>query len=139
MIGVKGWYSANWRKPWPILAAGTMALLRKGSRISGTMAIPADWGVLAAMPSATVSQAAAKAVAAMIPIAASQSSGVAGDRKPRAKAMPMMTATAIMVDSIVASTCPVRTAPRETFMTLNRLMMPVVMSVFTDTAVAPRP
>ena len=31
------------------------------------------------------------------------------------------------------------TAPRETFITLNRLMMPFVMSEFTDTAVADSP
>ena len=39
MIGVKGWYCANCLKPCPILAAGTMALLRKGSRMSGTVAM----------------------------------------------------------------------------------------------------
>ncbi len=104
MIGVKGWYSANCLKPCPIFAAGTMALLRKGSRISGTVAMPADSGVFAAIPSATVSQAAAKAVARMMPIAASQSRGVAGDRNPSAKAIPMMTATAIEVLSMVATT-----------------------------------
>ena len=41
--------------------------------------------------------------------------------------------------STLATTWPVSTAPRETSMTLNRLMMPLVMSEFTDVAVAPRP
>ncbi len=91
------------------------------------------------MPSATVSQAAANAAAAMIPIAASQSRMVAGDRNPSAKAIPMMAAMATDVLSMVAATWPVRTAPRETFMTLNRLMMPLVMSEFTDTAVPDSP
>jgi len=86
------------------LSAGTTALLTNGSRSSGTTARPADSGVFAAIPSATVSQAAAKAVAAMIPIAASHSRGVAGDRNPRAKAIPMMTATAIELPSMVATT-----------------------------------
>jgi hypothetical protein len=86
------------------LAAGTIALLRKGSRISGTTVRPADSGVFANIPSATVSQAAAKAAAATMPIAASQSRGVAGDRNPSAKAMPMMTAMATVLPSMVAST-----------------------------------
>ena len=86
-----------------------------------------------------MSQAAAKAVAAMIPIAASHSRGVADDRNPSAKAIPMMTATAIELPSMVAATWPFRTAPRETFITLNRLMIPFVMSEFTDTAVADNP
>ena len=86
------------------MAAGTTALLTKGSRISGTTVRPADSGVFAAIPSATVSQAAAKAAAAMIPIAPSQSRGVAGDRNPSAKAIPMMTAMAIELLSIVATT-----------------------------------
>ena len=51
-----------------------------------------------------MSQAAAKAAAAAIPIAPSQSRGVAGDRNPSAKAMPMMTAMAIELISIVATT-----------------------------------
>ena len=86
------------------MAAGTTALLRKGSRISGTTPRPADSGVFAAIPRATVSQAAAKAVAAMMPIAPSQSRGVAGDRNPSAKAMPMMTAMATELLSMVAAT-----------------------------------
>src|ERR1700749_4636279 len=59
MIGVKGWYSANCLMPWPIFAAGTTALLRNGSKISGTTPRPADSGVFAAIPRATVSQAGA--------------------------------------------------------------------------------
>src|ERR1700743_555697 len=104
MIGVKGWYSANCLMPWPIFAAGTTALLRNGSKISGTVAMPADSGVFAAMPSATVSQAAANAVAAMMPIAASQSPGVAGGESPSANAIAVMTATAIEVPAMVATT-----------------------------------
>ncbi len=101
--------------------------------------MPADSGVFAAIPSATVSQAAAKAAAAAIPIAPSQSSGLAGDRNPSAKAIPMITAMATVLISIVATTWPVRTAPRETFITLNRLMMPFAMSELTDTAVPDNP
>ena len=56
------------------------------------------------MPSATVSQAAAKAAAATIPIAPSQSRRVAGDRNPSAKAIPMTTAMATELLRIVAMT-----------------------------------
>src|SRR3984957_7471759 len=104
MIGVNGWYSANCRTPCPILAAGTTALLTNGSRISGTTVRPADSTVFAAIPSATVSQAAANAAATAIPIGGSQSSGVAGDRNPSAKAIPMMTAMATELISMVATT-----------------------------------
>ena len=65
---------------------------------------PADSGVFAAIPSATVSQAAAKAAAAIIPIAPSQSPAVADDRNPSAKAIPMMTAMATELLSMVAAT-----------------------------------
>lgn len=49
--------------------------------VSGTTPIPADSGVFAAIPSATVSQDAANEVAARMPRAPSQSSPVAGGRK----------------------------------------------------------
>ena len=104
MIGVKGWYSANCLMPCPIFAAGTTALLTNGSRSSGTTVMPADSGVFAAIPSPTVSQAAANAAAAAIPIAPSQSMGLAGDRNPSAKAIPMMTAMAIALVAMVAAT-----------------------------------
>src|ERR1700683_845637 len=54
--------------PCPILSAGTTALLTNGSRSSGTTVMPADSGVFAAIPSPTVSQAAANAAAAAIPV-----------------------------------------------------------------------
>ena len=51
----------------------------------------------------------------------------------------MMAATATELPSTVAATWPFSTALRETFITLNRLMMPFVMSEFTDTAVPANP
>ena len=49
--------------PGPILAAGTIALLKNGSMTTGTVASAADWGVFAASPVAIVSQLVAKQAA----------------------------------------------------------------------------
>ena len=51
----------------------------------------------------------------------------------------MMAAMDIRLRSMVTMTWPVSTAPRETSMTRNRLMIPFVMSSFTSVAVAPSP
>jgi hypothetical protein len=104
MIGVKGWYSANCRTPAPIVSAGTIALLRNGSMISGTVIIPAVSGVLAAKPRATVSQVVAKLTSTMKPIAPSHSTKLASGRNPAANATAMMAAMAIRLRSIVATT-----------------------------------
>jgi hypothetical protein len=139
MIGVKGWYSANCLMPAFIVSAGTNALLRNGSMISGTVARPADSTDLAARPMATVSQAVPKASSSISPTAASQSSRLPCERNPIAKPTPTMAASAIRLRTVVATTWPVRTAPRETSMVLNRLMTPLVMSSLTEVAVGPRP
>ena len=139
MIGVKGWYSANCRTPGPILSAGTIALLKNGNMISGTAAKPAVSTDFAASPKATVSQAAAMPSSATMPITPSQSSKPADGLNPSRKATPTIAAMAMRLVSRLAMTWPVSTAPRETSMTLNRLMMPLVMSEFTAVAVAPRP
>ena len=75
----------------------------------------------------------------MMPTTPSQSRRLADGLKPSAKATPMRAAMATRLVSTLATTWPVSTAPRETSMTLNRLMMPFVMSEFTDVAVAPSP
>src|SRR5579862_9947661 len=139
MIGVKGWYSANWRMPWPILAAGTIALEKNGSMTSGTVAMAADCGVLAASPIATVSQLVAKQAAMTMPATASQSPALADGRKPSPNATAMIAVIEIRLRSMVTMTWPVMTAPRETSITRSRLMIPVVMSALTSVAVAPRP
>jgi hypothetical protein len=139
MIGVNGWYSANSRRPGPILSAGTIALLKNGSMTSGTEAMPAVSGDFAASPRATVSHPAAKLSSTMMPSTPSQSRKLADGLKPSAKATPTRAAMAIRLVSTLATTCPVSTAPRETSMTLKRLMMPLVMSEFTDVAAAPSP
>ena len=48
----------------------------------------------------------------------------------------MMAAMDIRLRTMVTTTWPVSTAPRETSMTRNRLMIPFVMSSFTSVAVA---
>src|SRR5437879_2178747 len=101
MIGVNGWYSANWRIPGPILSAGTIALLRNGNMISGTAAKPADSAVLAASPIAMVNQLTANTVNTRMPITASHSPNVADGRKPSAKATPRMADSAITVRTTV--------------------------------------
>src|SRR5688572_33472587 len=89
MIGVKGWYSANCRTPAPIVSAGEIALLRNGSMISGTVTNPADSGVLAANPRATVIQLVEKETSTRNPIAPSHSGKLAFGRNPIANATPM--------------------------------------------------
>ena len=69
----------------------------------------------------------------------SQSRRPADGLNPSRKATPTRAAMATRLVSTLATTCPVSTAPRETSMTLNRLMMPLVMSEFTAVAVAPSP
>jgi hypothetical protein len=107
--------------------------------ISGTVARPADSTVFAARPMATVSQLTENPSKTMRPIAASHSRRLACGRNPIAKPTPTMTALAIRPRTVVATTWPVSTAPRETSMALNRLMMPFVMSPFTAAAVGPSP
>jgi hypothetical protein len=104
MIGVNGWYSANCRTPGPIVSAGEIALLRNGNMISGTAASPADSGVLAANPSATVNQLVAKETNTMRPIAPSHPAKPAAGRKPIANATPMTAAMASRLRTTVAAT-----------------------------------
>ena len=71
VTGVKGWYSANWRRPVGMVAVDTKPLPRNSSnnRIIGVLLAVST--LLAASPSATASQISAKANRASIPIAAS--------------------------------------------------------------------
>ncbi len=139
MIGVNGWYRANCASPGPIVSAGTIALLKNGSMTSGTDARPAVSGDLAARPSATVSQPVAKPSSTTMPATPSQSRPLADGPNPSRNATPSRAATATRLVSRLATTWPVSTALRETSMTLNRLMIPLVMSEFTAVAVEPRP
>ena len=107
--------------------------------ISGTVAMPAESGVLAARPIATVSQPVARQAASTIPATASHPGKLACGRKPRPNATPTTAAIAMRLRTTVTTTCPVSTAPRDTSITRSRLMIPVVMSVLTASAVALRP
>jgi hypothetical protein len=86
------------------LATGTIALLRNGSKISGTVAIPADSGVFANSPKATVIQLVAKATSTIRPIAPSHSGKLASGRNPSPNATPMMAAIAMKLRSMLATT-----------------------------------
>ena len=66
--------------------------------------MPADSGVFAANPRATVSQLVAKETSTMRPIAPSHSRKLACGRNPSANATPMMAAMATRVRSTVATT-----------------------------------
>ena len=68
------------------------------------MAIPADSGVFAANPRATVIQLAAKETPAMRPIAPSHSGKLASARNPIANATPMIAAMATILRRMVATT-----------------------------------
>ena len=139
MIGVNGWYCANCLIPGPILSAGTIALLKNGSMISGTAAKAAVSGDFAASPRATVSHAVAKPSSSDQADHTEPVEEAADGLKPSRKATPTSGRDRDQLVSTLATTLPVRTAPRETSITLNRLMMPLVMSAFTATAVPPSP
>src|SRR6516164_9487997 len=86
MTGVNGWYSANARSPGGIDSVGTKPLLRNGSRVRNIGVLLALSTLLAARPSATVSQVRANVIMAITPAAASQASGPVLGRNPTASA-----------------------------------------------------
>jgi hypothetical protein len=135
MMGVNGWYSANQRSPGAIDWGGTKALPRNGRKISGMGLLLAPSGFLAASPSATDTQVRAKATAVTRTTAASHPAPLAAGRKPSSTARPVTRAAAATVRMVLPSTWPVRTDTRAIAMVRNRLMMPSVMSMLTDTAV----
>jgi len=97
MIGVKGWYSANQRRPVGIDSDGTMALPMKGRNCSGRGRLLAVSGLLATRPIAAASQVSAKVSRARTPATATHSVGVALGRKPMISATPM---TSVMLASV---------------------------------------
>src|SRR5262252_6213579 len=135
VMGVNGWYSANARRPGGIESVGTKALDRNGSSIRNMGVLLALSTVLAARPSATVSQVSAKVNAASRPMMASQATGPAVGRNPISSATPMVTTRPNAVLTMLPSTWPVSTDTRAMAMVRNRAMMPSVMSMATDTAV----
>ena len=75
----------------------------------------------------------------MRPIAPSHSGKLACGRNPIANATPMMAAMATRLRSTVSTTWAFSTALREISITLNRLMIPFVISELTATAVPLNP
>jgi hypothetical protein len=82
VTGVKGWYSAHWRRPAGMVAVGTNPLLRNGSRVKNVGVLLAVSTLFAASPSAADSHTRAKVNSTRIPRAASQASGSAVGRNP---------------------------------------------------------
>ena len=70
-----------------------------------------------------------------MPATASQAVRPALDRKPMSRAIPMMMATEIALDTSEVSTCPHSTDERATGMELNRATIPFWVSVKIRTAV----
>src|SRR5690242_15010736 len=136
MIGVNGWYSANWRSPAGIDAVGTNPLPRNGRNSSGIGALLADSTLLLDSPSATDSQVMANVTSRSSPAAPSQRSGPVSLRNPMSTATATTNARLTAVWMTLPHTWPVSTAARAMAMVRNRAMMPSAMSEATDTAVA---
>lgn len=115
---------------------GTNPLPRKGRSIKNVGVLLAVSTLLATRPRATVSQARATVIMARTPAAANQSSIPAVGRKPTATATTRTTATASRLWIMLPSTWPASTAGRQMDMVRNRSMMPSVISVATEMAVA---
>src|SRR4029077_11504644 len=136
VTGVKGWYSANQRTPAGIESVGTKPLPRNGSSSRNIGRLLAVSTLLLTRPRATDSQTSAKLIIAMTPIAATHSAKVAVGRNPMGAAIRMTTATLSMLWIKLPRTWPVSTEERAMAMVRNRAMMPSVMSMATDIAVA---
>ncbi|UKY48216.1 hypothetical protein [Streptomyces inhibens] len=122
-----------------MVSAGTHALLRNGSMVSGTVAMPADSAVFAANPRATVSQPGREAEQHDETARAEPVKGARGRAEYPREGHPDDGRVGSGQRSVVTMTCPVGTAPQETSMTLNRLMTPLVMPEFTAVAVDANP
>jgi hypothetical protein len=88
IIGVKGWWAANQRRPAGIVAEGTNPLPKNGRSNSGIGLLLAVSTLRALRPSTTVSHVSASAIHASIPIAPSHCNGSAVGRKPITSATP---------------------------------------------------
>ena len=91
VIGVKGWFSANWRRPAGMESTGTKPLPKNGRRIRNIGMLLAVSTLLASRPNATESQMSAKASSTSSPTAASQRRGSAGEWKPISSATAITT------------------------------------------------
>src|SRR5215470_4957902 len=136
VAGVKGWYSANQRTPAGIEPVGTKPLPRNGSSSRNIGRLLAVSTLLLTRPRATDSQISAKLIIAMTPIAAIHSAGLAVGRNPISTATPTTMPTPSMLWIKLPRTWPVSTDERAMAMVRNRAMMPSVMSMATDIAVA---
>src|SRR6185369_13473141 len=98
IIGVNGWYSANWRSPAGIASVGTKPLLMNGRIIRNSGVLLAVSTLSAASPRPTVSQVSENAIRTSNPITPSQPSGPAADRNPspNANAVTITTANPVL-------------------------------------------
>jgi hypothetical protein len=139
MAGVNGWYSANWRTPGGIAAAGANALPTNGRKTMSSGVLLAASGVPETRPMATASQVRAKVSSRSSPAAASQAGRPARGRKPMTTATAITEAVLATVVSMLLMTCAARLQTRAIGMVRNRSTMPSVMSTHTATAVAMLP
>src|SRR3984893_4690906 len=136
ITGVNGWYSANQRIAVGIECVSTKPLPRNGRMMSGVGALLADSTVLAARPRATDSQVRAKANRIRMAAAASQFVTLVVARKPVSSAIAVTAAMPSTVWIIAPPTWPASMLTRAIGMVRNRAMMPPVMSLAMETAVA---
>jgi len=96
-------------------------------------------GYLARRPVAADSQETAATNARRRPETPSQASGRAAGRNPMRRATVKTRTVEAVLRTMLAATCPARTAGAPTSMDQNRSMMPPVMSWLTVTAVVAEP
>ncbi|SLH46522.1 Uncharacterised protein [Mycobacteroides abscessus subsp. abscessus] len=117
-----------------MVSVATRPLPRKGSMMTGKTALLAASGLGESSPSATDNQARANTSRASRPNTASHSSGLACGRQPTRNATAIITTVPSMPSSTVPKTCPVSIDEGAIAMVRNRLTMPLVTSVETETA-----
>ncbi len=117
-----------------MVSVGTRPDPRNGSIMIGNGRLLALSGFGAIRPKATDSQVSENTTSSRKPIARTHSTGVADGRKPISSETPSMATTARKAWISTPSTCPVSSADCAMAMVRNRLTMPLVTSLHTETA-----
>jgi len=124
------------RQAGPDVAQGTNPLAIMGRIASGIGMLLAVSGAFAHRPMAADSQLSASESMARTPITPIHPAGEAVGRKPASSATPVTRATLIIVWIMLPGDVAVEHGGREIAMVRNLAMIPSLMSVQTDTAVA---
>ena len=135
MIGVKGWFSANQRRPSGIVCVGTNPLPRNSRSMRNIGRLLAVSTLRVDMPSATESQETASAVSASIPAAATHATGPVVGRNPMSRRHSPRRRRWPGPSGCAAHDMAGRTEAREITIVRKRATMPSVMSMAVEIAV----